>query len=145
MEQFWARFWTLSSWSLEALIIPPIFILLIVFGSGLIIAILKQKPTQTQTWRNHYWLVLTQLFFFPAILSVGVLFPASGPGPYVKPNSVGSLLLDILFYSSLAVGAFWIWRMKNLRWLAASIVLLQELFVYCALFIAVMSVSGQWL
>jgi hypothetical protein len=41
--------------------------------------------------------------------------------------------------------AFWLWRMKGLRRLSESLLILQELVLAAAGFIAAMSVSGDWL
>jgi hypothetical protein len=43
------------------------------------------------------------------------------------------------------MGAFWIYKMKGLRWFAASLVVLLQVILTGAGFIAGMSVSGEWL
>lgn len=79
------------------------------------------------------------------MVAIGVLFPVAGSWPHSQENATGKRLLDSLFYLSLATGAFWFWRMKGLRWLSASLLLLQQVILVGAGFVAGMSVSGDWL
>jgi hypothetical protein len=142
---FWESFKRLAGWSLEALGLPPVLLLTAVFGLILIAAVMHDKPFRKGACRRSNWLVLTQLVFFPLTVAVGALFPASGAGPYAKPNVWGGRLLDASFYLSLASACFWVYRMKGLRWFAIGLIALQEVFVLCAGFVAGMSVSGSWL
>jgi hypothetical protein len=144
-RHFWQQFAVYSKWSFQALMIPHVLALLIICVVSLAIACVRQRPLRREVWRWSYWLVLTQLLFFPATIAVGVAFPASSSWPRPQANAVGGRWLDILFYVSVATGCFWIYRMKGLRWFAASLVGVQELIVFCAGFIAGMSVSGDWL
>ena len=66
------------------------------------------------------------------------------PSPEAKPDG-GSIFSDGLFYLSLVTSAFWLWRMKGLRWRSASLLVLQQVVLVAAGFIAGMSVSGDWL
>jgi hypothetical protein len=43
------------------------------------------------------------------------------------------------------MGAFWVYKMKGLRWFAVSLVGLLEVIILSASFVAGMSVSGDWL
>jgi hypothetical protein len=142
---FWQQFGVYSEWSLEALALPHLLALSIFCVLILVIECVRQKPLSNKQWHAYYWLVLTQLLFFPAIVAVGVLFPAAGTGPNSQANATGNVLLDVLLYGSLLTGAFWVYRMKELRWLAASIVVLQQIVLVCAGFISTMSVTGDWL
>jgi hypothetical protein len=125
--------------------LPPALAALVICASGLVLAFGWQLPFRREVWRHSYWLVLTQILFFPATIAIGVLFHASGGGPHHEPNQTGRWLLDGLRYLSLGLGCVWVYRMKGLRWFAVSLVALQELVVLCAGFIAGMSVSGDWL
>ena len=111
----------------------------------LAVAFACQLPVRKESWRGSYWLVFTQMLFFPATIVVGVLFPAGGVMPKPVPNETGRWCLQALWYLSLGMGCFWVYRMKGVRWVAASLVGLQEILVLCASFIAGMSVSGDWL
>jgi hypothetical protein len=82
---------------------------------------------------------------FPCIISVGVLYPSATSWPNPKPNGIGDLWLNVLFCGSVGMGAFWIYKMKGLRLFAASVVVLLQVILIRAGFIAGMSVSGEWL
>jgi hypothetical protein len=134
----------LSAGSLQVLMFPQIMALLLFFVLGLVITIMRYHPLSSEKWHGRYWLVFTQLLFFPATVAVGVLFPASTP-PNPHANVIGERWLDALWYGSLATSCFWVFRMKGLRWFAASLVGLLEVFVLSAGFVAGMTVSGDWL
>jgi hypothetical protein len=143
--QFARQFWIYSLWSLEALVfMPPLTILF--FGSliGLAAAFVKQRPFQHPLWKRSHWLVLTQLLFFPAVISIGILYPASGPS-FQHPNSTASHVCDALGMLSLALAAFWVFRMKGVRWFALCLVIMLQLILLGALFVAGMAISGDWL
>jgi VanZ family protein len=112
---------------------------------SVVVAFTRQQPFRTRLWRTSHWLIFTQLFFFPALVAVGVLFPAVTSWPNPKANVVGHRLLDALFYLSLGTSVFWLWRMKGLRWLSASLLVLQQIVLIGAGLVAGMSVSGEWL
>ncbi len=143
--QFWQSFQRLSLWSFEALLLPRPLIALAICSSSLALAFALQLPFRREVWRPSHWLVFTQLLFFPATITVGVLFPAGGIMPKPVPNVAGRWCLDALWYLSLVMGCVWVYRMKGLRWFAGSLVALQEILVFCAGFMAGMSVSGDWL
>jgi hypothetical protein len=143
--QFWESFQRFSLWSLGALSLPPLLIALSICIVSLIAAFFWQRPFRGKSWHGSYWLVFTQLLFFPATIVVGLLFPANGVMPKPVPSAVGRWWLDALWYLSLAVGCFWVYRMKGLRWFAASLVALQEILLVGAYFVAGMSVTGDWL
>lgn len=145
-SNFSENFHELFVWSVQFLGVPPVLIMAIISFVGVVVAFVRQQPFEKQLWRSCYWLIFTQLLFFPALVAVGVLFPAvSSVRPNLKENVLGHRLLDGLFYLSIATSAFWIWRMRGLRWLAASLVLLQQVILVGAGFVAGMSVSGDWL
>jgi len=144
--QFSENFYRLFVWSVQFLGVPPILLMATVCLVGVSVAFVWQQPFKRQLWRTSHWLIFTQLLFFPAMVAVGVLFPAvSSVRPNLKENVMGHRLLDGLFYLSLATSAFWVWRMRGLRWLAASLLLLQQVILIGAGFVAGMSVSGDWL
>jgi hypothetical protein len=139
------NFQRLFLWSLQFLGVPPVLLLAAVCFVGVVVAFVRQQPFRRQLWRTSYWLIFTQMLFSPAMVAVGVLFPAVGVRPDLKENVMGHRLLDGLFYLSLATSAFWVWRMRGLRWVAASLLLLQQVMLIGAGFVAGMSVSGDWL
>jgi hypothetical protein len=144
-SHFSPDFQRLLWWSLESTTLPPLMLVEAVCVTSLTVALLVQRPFQQGTWRRSYWLIFTQLLFFPAIVAVGALFPAISVRPYPKENPTGKRLLDALFYFSLVTAAIWLYRMKGLRWLSASVLAVQHVLLIGAGFIAGMSVSGDWI
>ena len=138
-------FYRLFLWSLQFLVVPPVFLATGVCIVGVIVAFVRQQPFHRRLWRTSYWLIFTQLLFFPAMVAVGVWFPAVSGWPHPRDNVVGERLLDGLFYLSVATSGLWLWRMKGLRWLSASLLVLQQVILVGAGFVAGMSVSGDWL
>ena len=136
-------FQRLFLWSLRFLARPPLLLMAGVSIVSLVLSFVRQQPFRTGLWRRSSWLIFTQLLFFPVIVAVGALFPAMSQPDY-KANVTGERLLDGLLYLSLATSAFWLWRMKGLRWLAASLLVLLDLILIAAGLIAGMSVSGDW-
>ena len=142
---FWQDFHRLLLWSLECFTLLPVLLMSVACVLSVVFAFIRQQPFRSGLWRSSHWLVFTQLLFFPALITVGVLFPAVNSWHNPKENAMGRRLLDGLLYLSLATGGFWLWRMRGLRWLSASLLLLQEVVLLTAGFIAGMSVSGDWL
>jgi hypothetical protein len=138
-------FQRLFLWSLQFLVVPPVLVMTGICIVGVVVAFARQQPFRTRLWRPSYWLIFTQLLFFPAIVAVGVLFPAVSGRPHLQGNVMGERLLDGLFYISLVTSGLWLWRMKGLRWLSASLLVLQQVMLIGAGLVAGMSVSGDWL
>src|SRR5215469_9790669 len=116
--------------------------------SGLVISAALQNPFQHGRWSHRYFLVFTHFFLFLAILSIGVLYRVPFPDPTKprpKENTIADWSLNILFFLSVILSIFWVYRMRKLRWLAFFVVALQELFVLGALAVAGMSISGDWI
>jgi hypothetical protein len=140
----WRYFLWLSEQAAEFIVFPPVLICSAVLG--LIVAALcfVLHPIKTGRWKRSYWLVFTQVLFYPAVLAVATLGPNPMP-PTHEPNRLASVCADILSWASLAMAGFWIWRMKELRGLAISLVALQELLLFGPFLVAAMAISGQWL
>ncbi len=135
-------------WALQAMfVIPHALILTLLAATSLTVATLRQRPVHRELWKPHHWLVVTHLLFFPAVIAVGVIWanPVTNPTFPHHPIATGTRMLDLLFYASLVSCALWVWRMKGFRWFATSLMLLAEVPVLCGLFIAGMSVAGDWL
>jgi hypothetical protein len=145
LTQFVGQFRTLSVWSLDSLVhIPPLLAILISACLSLALAFWKQRPSQNPLWRHSHWLVLTQLLFFPIVISIGVLYPASSPSFY-HAESVASRACGFLGWLSVALAAFWVYRMKGFRWFGFSVVAVLQTILTGAFFVAGMAVSGDWL
>jgi hypothetical protein len=132
-------------WSVQFLGVPPVLLMTGICIVGVVVFFARRQPFRTRLWRPWYWLIFTQMLFFSAMVAVGVLFPAVSGWPHPQGNVTGERLLDGLFYFSLATSAFWLWRMKGLRWLSASLLVLQQVLLVGAGLVAGMSVSGDWL
>ena len=118
-----------------------------ILTAGLLASCAWQRPFGSGRWRRHYWLVLTQFLFFPAVVAVGVLYRVNTvPNqPRPKVNPVADWSIDILFFLSLALSFFWVYKMKGFRWFAFCLVALQQVFLFGAAFVAGMSITGDWL
>jgi hypothetical protein len=136
-----------SQWALEAMSLPPLSFALALSAFSLVWAGIKQRPFRMRLWRPYHWLVICHLLFFAAAIAVGVFGanPISNPALPHPPNPSAEHWLDIVTCGSLASCGFWIWRMKGFRWYAASLMVLAEVITWGALFVAGMSVSGDWL
>jgi hypothetical protein len=145
------NFWSQLQWfiaeSFSIVRVPPLQYTLLVLCLGLIISAIWQKPFQRKLWRPQYWLVLTQLFFVPALCVIAVLYRvAPDPTkPLPKENAVADWSINILVLLSLLSIFLWVYRMKGIRWLAFCVLAIQEVFVFGAMFMAGMSISGDWL
>ncbi len=98
-------------------------------------------------WKPYHWLALTHLLFFAAAIVVGVLGqnPITNPTITHSADETARLYLDVVTYGSLASCGFWISRMKGFRWYATSLMALAELITWGALFVAGMSITGDWI
>ena len=137
-----------SKWALQAVIVLPTLRFAFVLSAiSLVWAGIKQRPFKTRRWKLHHWLVIGHILFFVAAIAVGAFGanPITNPTIPHDPIPAAKYCLDIVTYGSIASCGFWIWRMRGFRWYAASLLLLAEVITWGALFIAAMSVSGDWL
>jgi hypothetical protein len=143
---FWVEFRTQFVWGLDFWRIPPLLIVATICVLGVVVCLFRPSYIRA-SWRRSYWLVWTQLLFYPLAVAVGAAFQAKihPPTEPLNPNRLGEHLLDALTIASLVTAAFWVCYMKGLRWLAVSLVILQETVICGALFVAGMSVSGDWI
>ena len=142
--QLVSQFWTLSVWSLQSLLYTSLLLLLIAACLSLVLAFWKQRPFSCPLWKSSHWFVLTQLLFFPLVISIGVLYPAPSPSSYHASSTAG-WVSGLLGWLSLALAAFWVYRMKGVRWFAFSLVAILQIILMGAFFISGMAVSGDWL
>lgn len=144
----WQYFRYLFLEGLGIVVIPPFGVAAVLLIVGMVASFFAQNPAKSGRWKLHYWLILSQLLFYPAVIAIGVIYAASprrpiDPLPRINPVAEGAL--DAITCVSLALGVFWVWRLKGVRWIAFFFVALQLLFLYGALFLAGMSVSGDWI
>jgi hypothetical protein len=142
---FIKQFWTYSLWSLQLVVMFPRLLWVLVGATvSLVFACIKELPFQSPLWKKSYWLVFTQVLFFPVVISIGVLYPAASAqrlGVVTAANNI-SQVLDLL---SIVLAGFWVYRMKGLRWFAISLVIAIEAILLSSFFISGMAVSGDWL
>jgi cytochrome bd-type quinol oxidase subunit 2 len=129
----------LSKWRRDFSFTPGLIIAL-TLSAGITFPFVKQRPIRSRLWRRHFWLVFTQLLFYPLLIVVAVLVGVNYR-PVEQGNDYASWIIDAIPYVSLVIAGFWIWRMKGLRWLAFCLVLLQQLLVVGAYIVADMSIS----
>jgi len=133
-----------SKWALEFLSFPPIASLFIGTAVSSVWAGLRQQPFRKHLWKRHHWLVLSHFFFFVAAIVVGLLW-ANDPRNHHPSSRAATFWLDTVIYGSLASCIIWTWQMKGFRWCAASLLALVEVITFGAIFVAGMSISGDWL
>src|SRR5882762_3681163 len=145
VAQFADRFWTFSVWSLGFLLHIPTFLAIFILALlSFILAYWKQRPFQNALWKRSHWFVLTQLLYFPVVISLGVLYPASSPSFY-HAGSTASRVCGLLSWLSLVTAGLWVHRMRGFRWFGFSLVLVLQVVLMGAFFVAGMAVSGDWL
>jgi hypothetical protein len=142
--RFILQFFTYAFLSLEFLLIPPLLVILGAACVSLALANQKQRPLQSPHWKRSHWLVLTQLLFFPIVISIGVLSAATGPSLY-HVASRANTALNVLVWFSLLLAAFWIYQMKGFRWFAVSLAVVIQVILMGAFFVSGMAVTGDWL
>jgi len=136
-----------SKWALEAMSLPPLALVLVLSAFSLVWAGIKQRPFRTRLWKPYHWLVTCHVLFFVAAIAVGVFGAnrVSNPTLPHPPNPSAEHWLDVVTYGSVVSCGLWIWWMKGFRWYATSLMVLAEVITWGALFVASMSVSGEWL
>src|SRR5690348_9289739 len=95
----------------------PVQCTLAILCFGLMVSTALQRPFQQKLWKRHYWLVLTQILFVPALCVIAVLYRvAPDPTkPLPKENAVANWSINILVLLSLVSIFFWVYRMKGIR------------------------------
>lgn len=143
---FWSIFYRLFIGGFGILGSPKIGLAFVLAIIGVVLSIAWQVPFEPGRWKRCYELIFSQLLYYPAIIAHGTLYRDHTP-PSQPPNanSLVDLAPEVLFGLSLVSGAFWIIRMKGLRWFAFCLVCLQQILVIGAIFVATMSITGDWL
>jgi hypothetical protein len=134
-----------SEWAIDLMLLPQILFLLAIATMSFAWSWRQQRPLKNRLWKHYHWLFLTHLLFFACAIYLGVLFENPHPGTAYPIARSAIRGLGILWYGSFASCAFWIWRMKGFRWFASSLMVLVEMPIVGALFVAGMSVTGDWL
>lgn len=146
MSSSWMAFWEYFQWSLDFLVAWPFWLVTLALIANLGASLTLQWPFRRGRWKKEYWLVFTNYLFIPVLLAIGViaaLDPAMVPRP--RPNTLAVWASNALFVVSFLLGIYWVYRMKELRWFAVAIALIQLWMLFGAGFIAGMAISGDWL
>ena len=144
--RFWSRFTWLAGQALEFLFIPLVLVLTLVFLALAGWLFLRGRHRKSAEWKTSYWLIFSQLLFFPLGILIGATWPAeTNPFHRQPPNSYADWALTILSWLSFANCVFWIWYMRGFRVFATFLGIAQQLFVSSAFLIAGMSITGDWL
>jgi len=133
----------LTSWALDVPFSRPFNFVFLLAAISFIVSALVQRPFRRHLFKLHHSLVLTQCLFFPAAIAVGVFWANPLADPAIAHH--GTPLIYAVALGSLASCVFWIWRMKGFRWFAVSLMTIAEIITWGAIFIAGMSVTGDWL
>ena len=142
----WGYFKWLLSMSIDWVRLPIFGWACLILTVGLVLSLAWQRPFGSGRWKPYYTLVLTQFLFFPAVVAVGALYGDIGPkGPVPTGNPVAEFAIYTMFFLSLALSLFWVYRMKGLRWFASCLVALHQVFLFFAVLVAHMSISGDWI
>ena len=99
-------------------------------------------PFTTSRFERKYLLVFSPLLFSIVILSIGSFFEHQSAG---RASQFPAVLVEILFWLHLLLGAFIIYKLKGFRWFAASVILFEIWVGLACAFIVEMSVTGKWL
>lgn len=146
LDNFWSIFSRYCLWGVESLLIRPLLIPGLVSLGVVAVAGTIQRSKIRSNWQSSYWLIFTQLLFYPLVIAVGVALRADLSLP-IRPDQhrLQEHILYAIVIISLVTGCFWIYYSKGVRSLAAGLVMVQEVMLMGALFIAGMSVTGDWI
>lgn len=142
----WRGFWWLFRQSLQGLYVWPLFLITLTVIANLLVALVHRWPFHRERWRRQYWLVFLSLLFIPITIAIGeVGWADSQMSPRVMPSMLLLWINNGLFIASVALGIFWVYRMKGLRWFAFAFALIQLWVLILAGFIAGMALTGDWI
>ena len=142
----WKSFWWLFRQSLEGLYAWPLLLATLVLVANLVVALIHRWPFDRERWQRRYWLAFLSLLFIPITIAVGEIGwidPSMTPRP--TPNALLLWTNNGFFIASVALGIFWAYRMKGLRWFALAFALIQLWMLFWAGFVAGMALTGDWL
>jgi hypothetical protein len=142
----WMSVWRYFLWSLEFLYARPFVYGTVLLVANFVASVIALRPFRQSIWKRTYPIIIFQFVFFPATLFVAAVGTVDWQRvPFPGPNHWGLRTEDAFAVGSLIVAAYWIYRMKRLRWFAVSSEMLQICFLVAANFIAGMALTGTWL
>jgi hypothetical protein len=129
-------------WSVEILFyLPPFCFVTPFIVVGVVVSIFIQKPFGREIWNRRYPIAILQFACYPATLLVAAIGAVNGP----EPSQWGFRATYALALLSLGIGIYWVCLMRELRWYATSVVVLQLWLLAGANLIAGMALTGRWL
>ena len=112
-------------------------------ASVAIIALALNNPFVYRNYTHKHLLLLTPFFLTFLLLLIGAIF-AHNDSQSSAPEWPATLLTFIALVH-IPLAAFLIWKMKGFRWATVALCPIQIWCSYWALFVASMSVTGDWL
>jgi len=91
--------------------------------------------------RKHF-IVFLPFFLTVALLLIGSAFPHLSPG---KVPILPSIVIEIIFWFHLPLGALLVYKLKGLRWFAASVIAFEIWIGFACALVAGMSMTDKWL
>ena len=143
--RFLLQFRTYFLWSLEFPFLAEFRVPMLLLIGNLLAALAFSRKGLQNSWKRSHWLVFTNLLLFPAVVAAGAIFSAEPHAQAPKISRFGEWALDAILLLTVLVGTYCVYVMRGLRWLALSILLVEECLLFGAMFIAGMAISGDWL
>lgn len=140
------RVWWLFRQTFDFVRVWQLAFITVTLLANLVAALIHDRPFQAQRWKREYWLIFLSLLFIPiadTIATIGWIDPSIVPRP--EPSTLLIWANNGLFFLSIALGVFWVYRMKGLRWFAFAFALVQLWILFWASFVAAMAITGDWL
>src|SRR6476660_5409355 len=132
--RFLLQFRTYFLWSFAFSFFAEFRVPMLLLIANLLIALAFSRKGLRNCWKRSHWLVFTNLVLYPAVVAVGAIFSAEPHAP--KVSRFGEWALDAILLLTVLMGSYCVYVMRGLRWLALSILLVEECLLFGAMFIA---------
>jgi hypothetical protein len=144
---FWRTVFIYFKWSLQGLwSLPHTLLITLILLGNLLGSLILRWPFRRDRWKKNYWLVFTNFLSTPVLLAVGVVWAVdTSQVPREQSHISAAWTVNGIFIASAVFGIYLIYRMKNVRWFAASMILISLWLLFWAGFIATMALNGDWL
>lgn len=142
MEYFWFNFSRLTKWGIEFLWTEPFYFVSGILLLNLIISLYLSKPWIQARWKPWYYNMLLVFLCFPALAFIGALGWVNNRVDEV--NIVSQSAVTIINLSSFLLGIFFVYKMRGLRWLSISILLVNQWFLVGINWVTTMAITGVW-
>jgi|SRR4051812_29849425 hypothetical protein len=137
--------WLLSQ-SLEGFFFAPFLLVIAPLFCGTALAGYMQRAKVSKSRGALSGLVLVQIIAYLLVILIGTLGKNSADPSLKAPVfPAADHSLTVLFWLTVAISLYFVWRLKEVRWTAALLSLLLLCILQFAFFVAGMSISGDWL